>query len=77
MSPIKYDSFAYTRRVWAAVTRMPHASVQELATAIGKPSSISHVSNALHRLHAMGYIEQRPRCARARVVVVSFYEVPA
>lgn len=62
------------RRVWAAVTHNPCASLRELEQSL--PLSHSQIVNALDILYRSGYIEQSsPRAARARRVIVPFVEV--
>lgn len=66
-------SDAYTRRVWAAVTRTPRASTKELAVAVGSPaSSYGTVAAALRILRDAGYISFADGARRARKIVIPF-----
>lgn len=60
----------YIRKVWAAVTRQPRASVRELAEELG--SSFSAVSASIRFLTDAGYIEHERGACRARRIVVPF-----
>lgn len=63
-------TFANARRVWAAVTRRPTATVRELADDAGLP--FGTVGAALRMLRDAGYIEFDPCTGRARRVLVPF-----
>jgi predicted ArsR family transcriptional regulator len=69
---MKYDhrrpSTATARRVWAAVTRRPQATVRELADELGL--SHDHVNDALAML---GYVEHEAGDSRARTVIVPLH----
>jgi predicted transcriptional regulator len=65
-----YPSVGTLRRVWAAVTHTPCASVRELATRLDMAHG--HVSRALRLLRDAGYIAFADRACRARTVIVPF-----
>lgn len=58
------------RRVWAAVTQQPCATVRELA----RVAQLDYrgVACAIRVLHDAGYIDAPPKLARARRVLVPF-----
>ena len=58
------------RRVWAEVTRTPHATTEEMAQRVGKAKSTVHV--ALLMLRDAGYINFPNKSYRARTVIVPF-----
>lgn len=60
-----------TRKVWAAVTETPSASVREL----GERTNMRYtaVAAAIRHLEWLGYLERAgPRSARARRILVPF-----
>lgn len=61
-------SITTARRVWAAITRRPQATVRELADELGL--SHGHVNDTLAML---GYVEHEAGASRARTVVVPFH----
>jgi predicted transcriptional regulator len=66
-------SAQFVRKVWAAVTRTPRASVKELAVAVGAPeSSFGNVSAALRMLRDAGYIAFNNHAKLARRILVPF-----
>jgi DNA-binding transcriptional MocR family regulator len=60
---------AFVRRVWAAVTRTPNASLRELADSLG--AQFGNVSRAIKVLRDAGYITIEGE--RARRVLIPFY----
>lgn len=62
------------RAVWAAITADPPATIHELSARLD--ISRSTIYSAIRLLRAAGYIVEPPRSARARRVVVPFFEVP-
>lgn len=56
------------RRVWAAISRTPQATIRELADELGM--SYGHVSDTLAKL---GYVEHPYGSARARTVDVRLH----
>lgn len=58
------------RRVWAAVTRTPQASVRELAGEL--EMGFGTVATALRFLRDCGYIRHQHRACRARTIVIPF-----
>lgn len=58
------------RKVWAALSRKPQASYQELADALNVPKSTVHY--AIMRLIDAGYVEQVKYAGRTRRVIVPF-----
>ena len=65
---------AVARRVWAAVTRDPNATVVRLAADAGTTFSIAGA--ALRLLRDAGYIDFSPRSIRARRIIMPFYVGP-
>jgi DNA-binding MarR family transcriptional regulator len=61
------------RRVWAAITRDPSASIRELSRTTDL--HVLEVQRAIDTLEAAGYITRVPHKSRARVVVVPFYRI--
>jgi galactokinase/mevalonate kinase-like predicted kinase len=66
-----YVASATIRRVWAAVTATPRASVRDLAHRERLP--VRAVQVALHVLRDAGYIDFAARSCRARTILVPFY----
>lgn len=62
---------AVARRVWAAVTRQPCATVVALAADANTTFSIAGA--ALRLLRDAGYVDFSPKSVRARRVIVPFY----
>lgn len=60
-----------TRRVWAAVTLQPAASLREIAEAVGLKSATTALYH-LRKLEDLGYVVKEPGRGRARRVVVPF-----
>jgi DNA-binding MarR family transcriptional regulator len=60
-----------TRRVWAALTATPDASIRELATRLG--IAISTVASHRRRLREAGYIAFEDGGVRATRVLVPLY----
>lgn len=60
-----------TRRVWAALTRRPQASIRELAASL--ELSYGHVNDALNVLRDAGYIDGPYGSSRARTVLVPLH----
>lgn len=58
------------RRVWAAVTAHPQATVRELGGELGMP--FGTVAAALRLLRDAGYVEFDAASARARRVLIPF-----
>lgn len=58
------------RRVWAAVTQDPQASLKSLAERVG--CSYSRVGVILKDLRAAGYIDFQDRTNGARTIVLPF-----
>jgi predicted transcriptional regulator len=59
-----------TRRVWAAITKKPHASHREIARVTG--IALSTVNDALHRLRDAGYISFNDGQVRTTQIIVPF-----
>jgi DNA-binding MarR family transcriptional regulator len=66
-------SFRAVRRVWAAVSMTPQATLRELMPVTGLAQGT--IGMALRHLQSLGYIDFDPRVARARTVLVPFIEV--
>jgi DNA-binding MarR family transcriptional regulator len=72
--PFRAINREQVRRVWAAITLDPHASMLELGALL---NMYNHdLTNALQILVDAGYVERDPNRARARRIVVPFVEVP-
>jgi DNA-binding transcriptional ArsR family regulator len=69
VAAMQHDAVAM-RRVWAAVTRTPCATVRQLGAQIGMP--YGSVSVALRLLRDAGYVHFEDRAGRARTVIVPF-----
>ncbi len=74
--PYVYTQTYELRRLWALVTQRPTASIAELTAAMGW-KHYGRVARGLNKLEELGYVEINHYKARARVVVVPFYEVAA
>ncbi len=60
------------RKVWAAVTKCPQASIQELATAVGIP--YGPCRRSLIDLKRRGYIDFPDNTVRARTILIPLWE---
>lgn len=68
-------SLARVRRVWAAVSETPNATVRELGATLDL--SPVAVGAALQVLRMAGYIDFAPRSGRARTIIVPFVTIRA
>lgn len=59
-----------TRRVWAAVTKYPQATLDELGAIVGYTKS--RVWQILEDLRSAGYIDFAPRTKGARTILLPF-----
>jgi len=67
------EQIRQVRRVWAAVTRDPQATLEELGVGVGYTKSM--VRLILRKLRAMGHIDYQDRSKGARTILVPFVEV--
>lgn len=72
-------SLSTTRRVWAAVSAEPNASVRELAAAAG--CGVAQAHHALHELQHAGYVTlgygSRARRVNVPFILIGEQHVPA
>lgn len=64
------SQFQNTRRVWAALTANPDATIRQIRARTGLHADA--VQLAIYQLESAGYITRDPRTARGRRVVVPF-----